>query len=114
MQFRGHRNRLYHPLMSLFHRVGLCAVLCSSATAIVLGQTSAAAPRVLTASDYARAERFMTYNTTPLVLHAGVRASWLSGDASDRFWYRTRTEKGSEVVLVDPVKATPLPKRSLA
>jgi dipeptidyl-peptidase 4 len=106
VRFRGHPNRLYHPLMSLFHRVGLCAGLCLSASAVMLGQTSSAAPRVLTASDYARAERFMTYNTTPLVLHAGVRASWLPGDTSDRFWYRTRTEKGSEAVLVDPVKAT--------
>ena len=26
----------------------------------------------LTAADYARAEKFMTYNTAPLVLHAGA------------------------------------------
>ena len=52
----------------------------------------------LTAADYARAERFMSYNTTPLVLHAGVRATWLP---DDRFWYRTRTERGEEAVLID-------------
>ncbi len=48
----------------------------------------------------------MPYNTTPLVLHSGVRPAWVQGDSSDRFWYRTTTEKGSEAVLVDPVKAT--------
>ena len=72
--------------MSFFNRVGLCAALCSLATAVALGQTTAAAPQALTAADYARAETFMTYNTTPLVLHAGVRATWLPGDPSDRFW----------------------------
>jgi len=34
-----------------------------------------------------------------------VRASWLPGDAADRFWYRVTTEKGVEIVLVDPGKA---------
>src|SRR5262245_36883173 len=55
-------------------------------------------PRVLTAGDYTRAERFMTYNTTPLVLHSGVRATRVS---DDRFWYRTTTEKGPEAFLID-------------
>ena len=35
------------------------------------------------------------------------RAShWLPGDPSDRFWYRTTTEKGAEAVLIDPVTGT--------
>jgi dipeptidyl aminopeptidase/acylaminoacyl peptidase len=58
---------------------------------------------VFTAADYARAERFMTYNTTPLVLHSAGRATWLP---DDRFWYRTITEKGREAVLVDAVQRT--------
>jgi dipeptidyl-peptidase 4 len=56
-------------------------------------------PRALTAADYARAEKFMPYNVTPLVLHAGVRPNWLP---DDRFWYRVTTAEGSEFVLVDP------------
>src|SRR3984893_11551089 len=63
-------------------------------------------PPALTAADYARAEKFMTYNATPLVLHGGVRATWLP---DDRFWYRTMTERGREALLVDPVGATRSP-----
>src|SRR6516225_2497844 len=57
----------------------------------------------LTADEYAHAERFMTYNTTPLVLHAGVRPRWVS---NERFWYRTMTEKGSEAFLIDGTTRT--------
>jgi dipeptidyl-peptidase-4 len=60
-------------------------------------------PRVFTAADYAQAEKFMGYNTTPLVLHGGVRVTWL---ADDRFWYRNTTSEGSEFVLVDPGRGT--------
>jgi dipeptidyl-peptidase-4 len=56
--------------------------------------------------DYARAERFMGYNTTPLVYHAGVRATWLQGD---RFWYRTTMPEGSAFVLVDAAKGSKEP-----
>jgi dipeptidyl-peptidase 4 len=78
-----------------------------SAAGFVLGLSAALAAqqqgtaRVVTNEDYARAERFMTYNTTPLVLHSGVRATWLPGVADDRFWYRTTTENGAEAFLVD-------------
>ena len=55
---------------------------------------------MFTADDYARAERFMGYNTNPLVFHAAVRPNWLAdsallpvaargaASADDRFWYR--------------------------
>ena len=79
--------------------------MCALATTLALAQERSA-PRALSAADYARAEKFMGYNTTPLVLHAGVRPAWVVGDRSDRFWYRTTTEKGAEAVLVDPVKGT--------
>src|SRR6185295_7515402 len=49
---------------------------------------------------------FMTYNTTPLVTHSGVRAVWLPGLSDDRFWYRTTTESGEEAILVDAAHAT--------
>ncbi|MEP7342511.1 MAG: S9 family peptidase, partial [Acidobacteriota bacterium] len=55
--------------------------------------------RTLTADDYSRAEKFMNYNTAPLVLRAGARPTWL---ADGRFWYRVTTENGGEFILVDP------------
>jgi len=66
----------------------------------------AAQQRVFTAADYARAEKFMGYNTTPLVLNAGGRTTWL---ADDRFWYRTTTEDGWEFVMVDAASGTRAP-----
>ena len=59
--------------------------------------------RTVTAEDYARAERFLSAHTTPLVLRSGVRPTWLD---DGRFWYRVTTEKGSEAFLVDPEKGT--------
>ena len=64
-----------------------------------------AQPRV-TVADYERAERFMTYNTTPLVSNGPVRANWLP---DDRFWYRNQTATGSEFVLVDASRGTKAP-----
>src|SRR5215211_6957179 len=69
----------------------------------VLAQRPTAAPSGLTAVDYTRAERFMSYNTAPLVLHSGVRPIWTTGD---RFWYRTTSETGPEAWLVDAGRAT--------
>jgi dipeptidyl-peptidase 4 len=68
-------------------------LLALSLTLPCLAQT-----RNLTADDYARAERFMAYNTDPLVLHSGVAPVWLP---NDRFWYRVTTQNGTEFVLVD-------------
>src|ERR1700688_4652600 len=58
---------------------------------------------VLTTADYAHAEKFMTYNTAPLVFRSGVRPTWLAGD---RFWYRITTSEGSEFILIDPSRAS--------
>src|ERR1700716_3069258 len=60
----------------------------------------------LTASDYARAEKLLGYNTNPLVFRSGVHATWLP---DERFWYRITTAEGSEFVLVDPAKGTRAP-----
>ena len=83
--------------------VFILAVLAAGAGAAVpvVAQRGA-----LTASDYARAEKFMNYNVTPLVYRSGVRGNWLP---DGRLWYRVTTESGSEAVLVDPVKATKTP-----
>src|SRR5688572_23648970 len=69
-------------------------------------QRTSEPPRTLTAADYSRAERFMSYNTAPLVLRSGVRPTWLP---DDRFWYRTTTTNGSEFIVVDPVRGTKAP-----
>jgi dipeptidyl aminopeptidase/acylaminoacyl peptidase len=73
------------------------------AIAITAGAQQAATPRVLTAADYARAEKFMGYNTNPLVFRSGVRPNWL---LDERFWYRIVTAEGSEFVMMDPATGT--------
>jgi dipeptidyl aminopeptidase/acylaminoacyl peptidase len=65
-----------------------------------------AQPREFTAADYAHAEKFLGYNTTPLVYRSGVRPNWMEGD---RFWYRVTTPAGSEFLVVDPAKGTRAP-----
>jgi len=67
---------------------------------------SAQSRATVTADDYARAEKFMNYNTTPLVFNGPVRATWLNGD---RFWYRNTGPNGTEFFLVDAVKGTKAP-----
>jgi dipeptidyl aminopeptidase/acylaminoacyl peptidase len=80
----------------------LAAILITTITGVA--QQPATDPaRVLTTADYARAEKLMGYNTTPLLFRSGVRPSWLPGD---RFWYRVTTSDGSEFLLVDPAKVT--------
>src|SRR5215210_5135205 len=58
---------------------------------------------VVTAADYARAERFLRENAAPLTFGVGVQPVWISGD---RFGYRNRTTAGSEFILVDPARGT--------
>lgn len=65
--------------------------------------------RVLTADDYARAEKMMGYNTNPLVDRADVRPNWLP---DGKFWYTVLTATGQEVVLVDPVSGEKKTARS--
>src|SRR5919201_790421 len=89
---------VYHPVMTFMRRLALGSPLLIVTTAVVAAQRPEPA-RALTAADYARAERFMNYNTTPLVLHSGVRPTWLP---DGRFWYRTTTENGTAFFVVDP------------
>ena len=81
-------------------RALLLAVLCATGSA---AGASAQQPRALTTADYARAEQFMGYRTSPLVLGAAVRPAWLSGD---RFWFRNTIAEGVEFVVVDPARKT--------
>jgi dipeptidyl-peptidase 4 len=72
------------------------------AAPLVAQQGGAAGPR-LTADDYARAERWMGYNTAPLVYRTAARPNWLP---DDRFWYRVTVPGGAEFILVDSASAT--------
>jgi dipeptidyl-peptidase 4 len=60
--------------------------------------SAAAVAQQFSAADYARAERFMGYNTTPLVSGAAGRPTWLQ---DEKFWYRNTTAAGSEFILVN-------------
>lgn len=60
----------------------------------------------VTAEDYARAEKFMGYNTNPLVYHA-VRGSWIG--EREAFWYRDQGANGTQFVLFDAAKKTAEP-----
>jgi dipeptidyl aminopeptidase/acylaminoacyl peptidase len=84
---------MVHPPRPLLISIALLV----SSTAIA----QQSAPPALTADDYARAERFMSYNTTSLVLHGAVRPTWTSDDL---FWYRTTGDTGAEAWLVDARK----------
>jgi dipeptidyl-peptidase 4 len=96
MLLQSRSRQLVHAVL---YAISLSAFAAGASLTLAAQQPPSAAPAAFTAADYARAEKFMGYNTTPLVLHSGVHATWL---ADDRFWYRTTTEKGSEAVLIDP------------
>jgi dipeptidyl-peptidase-4 len=60
-------------------------------------------PRVYTTADYAQAEKFMPYNTNPLVLHAVENPTWLP---DGRMTYRDTGATAKTWMLVDPIKGT--------
>src|SRR5262247_4481605 len=78
-------------------------IICAGLASFLITVTCPAQQHALTADDYARAEKFMNYNTAPLALRAGVRPTWI---ADERFWYRVATENGNEFILVDPARGT--------
>lgn len=59
--------------------------------------TLSAQPRTLTAADYARAEKFLGFNTQPLVSNTGVQPTWLP---DGRFTYRVRQPDGAQPTFV--------------
>lgn len=74
-----------------------------------------ASSAAVTAADYARAEKFLTYSTAPLVLHSGIRPNFIG--TTDRFWYRVvlstpqgpKREVAAQFVTIDPAKGTRQP-----
>src|ERR1700734_443385 len=72
------RMRLRVAARSSLLRFALLAALAGGAAYPSAAQQSGSAgTRVFTAEDYKRAEKFMVYNTRPLVFH-DVRGKWLS------------------------------------
>ncbi|MEI6670158.1 MAG: DPP IV N-terminal domain-containing protein [Acidobacteriota bacterium] len=91
----------------LSNRSFVVLIMCvGSALALGAQGPSAYAPVVVTATDYAKAERFLSATVAPLVVGGSVSPNWLS---DERFWYRSVTIDGAEFVLVDPVKRTRKP-----
>ncbi len=84
--------------------VALILTLCA-------GLASAQTARSLTSEDYARAEKMLAYNTSPLVDRGAVRPAFLP---DGRFWYRVLTATGSEYVLINPADGTRTAGESLA
>src|SRR5688572_30740615 len=85
----------------------LSGLLSTAAICVAVSLPGAAQSRTpVTVADYERAEKFLNYNTNPLVTNGAVRANWMPGD---RFWYRNQTANGHEFILVDAAKATRLP-----
>ena len=77
------------------------------AAGLLVGATGAMAQgRTLTAQDYAQAERFMSYNTAPLVDHDVQRVKWLD---DTHFWYVDHDAGGDHVMEMDAAtgKAAP-------
>ena len=79
------------------------SLLLLTAAYFVSAATLAQQRPAVTAQDYGRAERFMSYNVQPLVDHEMGPPHWLD---NDRFWYRTLTAQGGEYVFVDPARRT--------
>ena len=81
---------------------------CSKIFALFLASSFVSAifaqqPRVYTTADYAQAEKFMPYNTNPLVLHSVEKPEWM---ADGRAWYRDTGATGNTFMLLDPGKGT--------
>ena len=98
--------RLRFAMPSLLLRVALPAALGMCAVfPAVAQQSGATASRVFTAEDYKRAEKFMAYNTRPLVFH-DARGKWVPGD---RYLFRDLGPEGSEFVVFDAAHGTRQP-----
>ncbi|HUA81062.1 MAG TPA: DPP IV N-terminal domain-containing protein, partial [Dyella sp.] len=89
------RSRLYGALVC-----GLLGLASIPGGAMAEGRT-------LTAQDYAQAEKYMPYNTMPLVDHAVETVHWLDGT---HFWYVDHDAAGDHYMRMDAAngKASPL------
>src|SRR5262245_26625515 len=72
---------------------------------LALGSRPSAGQQV-TAADYARAERFMPWNSRRLVKNQSIDARWFT---AERFWYRREIAGGQDFVVVDARANTSAP-----
>ena len=64
----------------------------------LVAQAAVAQAQTVTAQDYAKAEKMLSYNTAPLIDRSGVRPTFLP---DGKFWYQALTPTGREYVLVN-------------
>src|SRR3546814_14358405 len=69
------------------------------------GATFAQAP-VVTAEDYARAEKFLSHNDKPLVDHAIESVHWID---HAQFWYRDHDANGASLLRMAAAKPGVVP-----
>ena len=94
-------------LLPAFAALIMCAGLVPVSAQPVSAQPVSMQPgRVYADADYAQAEKFMPYNTNPLVLHVVRSPTWMT---DGRMWYRDAGTKGNTIMLVDPVTGTKRP-----
>ncbi len=84
---------------ALFAACGSAGAPAVAAPTPVGPTTTRYAPDSLTSADYERAEQFLQPTVQDEVFGARVSPSWLD---DGRFWYRTTTPDGEQVVLVTP------------
>ena len=60
--------------------------------------SSSMAQPVVTAEDYARAEKFLAASTSRLVFNVNIRPTWID---DDRFWYLQTSPEGKQFILVN-------------
>ena len=60
--------------------------------------TNGAAAPAVTAQDYARAERFLSWNRDRYLINGDIQQHWIG--ATDRFWYQRTNEEGAKEFVV--------------
>jgi len=87
--------------------IGKSRLAGALAAGLLLCATGAMAQgRILTAQDYARAERFMPYETMPLVDHDVQHVKWLD---DTHFWYRDHDASGDHIMEMDTATGKAMP-----
>jgi dipeptidyl-peptidase 4 len=84
----------------------IAAVVVAAPPSVAQQPGGSAASVAVTAADYQHAEKFLTYNTSPLVFHR-VRPTWLPD--GDHFWYRDSGPDGVQFILFDAAHGTHQP-----
>ncbi|MBC8085976.1 MAG: hypothetical protein H7Z40_01825, partial [Phycisphaerae bacterium] len=81
------------------HRILATAAFALATSSVVpdLGAQAPASSRQLTAADYARAEKQLSFNTSPLVYGIGLNPTWLP---DERFTYRVQQPNAARPLIL--------------